>query len=109
MDLSAGRALALIKAAREIASGRGDLLATDHEHGWRRLRAIPGIGSWTVQKMALTGQGRLDQIPAGDLAYLKLVGRLRTGDRRSRATEEEVGAFFEPYAPWAGLAGIYAL
>ena len=52
---------------------------------------------------------RLDQLPAGDLAYLKLVGRLRTGDRRARATEEEVAEFFEPYAPWAGLAGVYAL
>lgn len=109
MDLSAGRAIALVKAAREVTSGRVDLLDPDHERGWRRLRAIRGIGSWTVQKLALTGQGRLDQLPAGDLAYLKLVGRLRTGDPRARATEEEVGEFFEPYAPWAGLAGIYAL
>lgn len=109
MDLSAGRACALIKAAREVASGRVDLFDRDHERGWRRLRAIRGIGSWTIQKLALTGQGRLDQLPAGDLAYVKLVGRLRTGDRHARATEEEVAAFFEPYWPWAGLAGIYAL
>ncbi len=109
MDLSAGRAITLLKAAREVASGRVDLLDADHERGWRRLRAIRGIGSWTVQKLALTGQGRLDQLPAGDLAYLKLVGRLRTGDRRARATEQEVAEFFEPYAPWAGLAGVYAL
>jgi 3-methyladenine DNA glycosylase/8-oxoguanine DNA glycosylase len=109
MGLSAGRALALVKAAREVASGRVDLLDADHEQGWRRLRAIRGIGSWTVQKLAITGQGRLDQLPAGDLAYLKLVGRLRTGARRARATEAEVDAFFEPYSPWAGLAGVYAL
>jgi DNA-3-methyladenine glycosylase II len=107
--LSAGRALALAKAACEVASGRVDLFDPDHESGWRRLRAIRGIGSWTVQKLALTGQGRLDQLPAGDLAYLKLVGRLRTGDRRARATEDEVSAFFERYAPWAGIAGVYAL
>jgi 3-methyladenine DNA glycosylase/8-oxoguanine DNA glycosylase len=109
MDLSAGRAVAMVRAAREVACGRVDLLAPDHERGWRRLRAIRGIGSWTVQKMALTGQGRLDQMPAGDLAFLKLVGRLRTGDPRARASEEEVAAFFERYAPWSGLAGIYAL
>ena len=60
--------------AREVASGRVDLHEPDHERGWRRLRAIRGIGSWTVQKLALRGQGRLDQLPAGDLAYLKLVG-----------------------------------
>jgi 3-methyladenine DNA glycosylase/8-oxoguanine DNA glycosylase len=109
LDLSEGRSLALVRAAREVAAGRVDLLDDDHERGWRRLRAIPGIGSWTVQCLALHGQGRLDQIPAGDLAYVKLVGRLTTGDPRARATEQEVEAFFAPYAPWAGLAGAYAL
>jgi 3-methyladenine DNA glycosylase/8-oxoguanine DNA glycosylase len=62
-----------------------------------------------VQMLALTGQGRLDQLPAGDLAYLKLVGRLRTGNPHSRATEEEVAEFFAPYEPWTGLAGLHAL
>ncbi len=112
LDLSAGRSLALIRAAREVATGRVDLLGEDHERGWRRLRAIRGIGSWTVQCLALHGQGRLDQIPAGDLAYVKLVGRLRGGavvGPFQRATEEEVQEFFAPYAPWAGLAGLYAL
>ncbi len=108
-DLSAGRAVALIHAAREVASGRVDLEDSDHERGWRRLSAIRGIGRWTIQMLACAGQGRLDQLPAGDLAYLKLVGRLRGGDPRARATEEEVDRFFEPYAPYGALAGVYAL
>jgi DNA-3-methyladenine glycosylase II len=108
-DLSAGRAVTLVRAAREVASGRVDLFGGDVEHGWRRLRAIRGIGSWTIQMLGLTGQGRLDQLPAGDLGYLKLVGRVKTGDPWARATEEEVEEFFAPYEPWAGLAGIYAL
>jgi 3-methyladenine DNA glycosylase/8-oxoguanine DNA glycosylase len=107
--LSATRSAALVRAAREVASGRVDLDDADHARAWRRLRAIRGIGSWTIQKLALTGQGRLDQLPAGDLAFIKLVGRLRTGTPWGRATEEEVTEFFAPYAPWAGLAGIYAL
>jgi 3-methyladenine DNA glycosylase/8-oxoguanine DNA glycosylase len=109
LDLADGRALTLVRAAREIATGRVDLDDPDHERGWRRLRAIRGIGSWTLQMLALTGQGRLDQLPAGDLGYMKLVGRLRGGDPRARATEEEVERFFAPYAPWAGLAGLHAL
>jgi 3-methyladenine DNA glycosylase/8-oxoguanine DNA glycosylase len=110
LDLSKGRAVALVRAAHEVASGRVDLHDPDHERGWRRLRAIRGIGSWTVQMLALTGQGRLDQLPAGDVGYLKLVGRLRaSGDPLARATEEEVAEFFAPYAPWAGLAGLHAL
>jgi 3-methyladenine DNA glycosylase/8-oxoguanine DNA glycosylase len=108
-DLSAGRAVALVRAAREVACGRVDLEGPDHESGWRRLRQIRGIGSWTLQTLALTGQGRLDQLPAGDLGYLKLVGRLRGGDPRARATEEEVERLFAPYEPWRGLAGLHAL
>ena len=72
-DLSAGRAAALRRAAHEVATGRTDLAGPDHERGWRRLRAIPGIGSWTVEMLALYGQGRYDQIPAGDLGYLRIV------------------------------------
>jgi 3-methyladenine DNA glycosylase/8-oxoguanine DNA glycosylase len=109
LGLSAGRSLALIRAAREVASGRADLGADEAEPGWRRLRAIPGIGSWTIQTLALTGQGRLDQLPAGDLAYLKLVGRLQTGDPRARATEDDVVEMFARFEEWAGLAGAYAL
>ncbi len=115
-DLTEGRAVALRRAAKEVASGRVDLDADDpheQERGWRRLRSIPGIGSWTVQMLALRGQGRLDQLPAGDLSYLKLVGRLAhhgpPGAPAPRATEAEVVALFEPYEPWAGLAGLHAL
>jgi 3-methyladenine DNA glycosylase/8-oxoguanine DNA glycosylase len=109
LGLAEGRALALVRAAREVAGGRVDLDDPDHEHGWRRLRRIRGVGSWTLQTLALTGQGRLDQLPAGDLAYLRLVGRLQNADPRARATEEEVARFFAPYEPWAGLAGLHAL
>lgn len=110
LDLSAGRCTALIRAAREVATGRVDLLASDHESGWRRLRAIVGIGSWTIEVLALHGQGRYDQIPAGDLSYLKFVGRMRSGgDRRARAGEDEVRELFAPYEEWAGLAGAHAL
>jgi 3-methyladenine DNA glycosylase/8-oxoguanine DNA glycosylase len=108
-ELTEGRAIALVRAARAVASGRVDLHGADHERAWHGLRTIRGIGSWTVQKLALTGQGRLDQLPAGDLAFRKLVGRLRAGDPYARASEQEVAEYFAPYAPWAGLAGAYAL
>jgi 3-methyladenine DNA glycosylase/8-oxoguanine DNA glycosylase len=107
--LTETRALALVKVAREVASGRVDLSHPDHERGWERLRRIRGVGSWTLETMALTGQGRLDQLPAGDLAYLKLVGQLGSPDPRARATEDEVRELFASYEPWAGLAGLHAL
>jgi 3-methyladenine DNA glycosylase/8-oxoguanine DNA glycosylase len=108
-DLAAGRALALRRAATEVDRGRIDLRLGDHERGWRRLRSIPGIGSWTIACLALHGQGRLDAVPAGDLALRKLVGRLRSGDPLARAQESEVLDTFAPYAPWGGLAAAYAM
>jgi DNA-3-methyladenine glycosylase II len=105
-DLSAGRSLALVLCAREVATGRVDL-ARDHEPAWCRLLRIREIGPWTIEKLALHGQGRDDQLPAGDLAYIKLVGRL--GGMGRRATVDEVRDFFAPYAPYEGLAGLYLL
>jgi 3-methyladenine DNA glycosylase/8-oxoguanine DNA glycosylase len=107
-DLAGTRALTLVRAAREVAQGRVDLHDGAHERGWRRLRAIPGIGSWTVEMLALQGQGRNDQVPAGDVGLLKCVGRLlRGGDPYARAQEHEVRAFFAPYEEWAGLAAMH--
>jgi 3-methyladenine DNA glycosylase/8-oxoguanine DNA glycosylase len=103
--LAGKRAIAMVRAAREVHSGRADLAL--HEPAWRRLRAIPNIGAWTLEMLAFHGQGRDDQLPAGDLAYVVLVAQL-TGMRR-RATVDEVRDFFEPYQPYAGLAGLYAL
>jgi 3-methyladenine DNA glycosylase/8-oxoguanine DNA glycosylase len=108
-DLARARALALRRAAREVAGGRVDLHGAQPERGWRRLRAIPGIGAWTVEMLALRGQGRYDQLPAGDLGLLKLVGRILSGgDPRARASEEDVRAMFRPYGEWAGLAAVHA-
>jgi 3-methyladenine DNA glycosylase/8-oxoguanine DNA glycosylase len=106
-DLPQHRAITLRRAAIEVARGRVDLDGTDHEAGWRRLRAIPGIGDWTVEMLALMGQGRDDQLPAGDLGYLKLVGRITTGNPRARADVPEVRGFFERYGAHQGLAGEY--
>jgi 3-methyladenine DNA glycosylase/8-oxoguanine DNA glycosylase len=103
--LAPKRSVALVRAAREVVSGRADL--TRHEPSWRRLRKIPNIGSWTIEMLAFEGQGRDDMLPALDLAYVKLVGALAGLGRR--ATEDEVRAFFAPYEEHAALAGIYAL
>jgi DNA-3-methyladenine glycosylase II len=110
LDLGGARARTLVRVAREVAHGRVDLHGETHEHAWRRLRAIPGIGPWTCEMLALQGQGRYDQVPAGDVGLLKLVGRLQSGgDPYARAEEGEVRAFFAPYGEWAGLAAMHMM
>jgi DNA-3-methyladenine glycosylase II len=104
MDLSAGRAIALRRVARAVAAGRCALEARDSD---LRLQAVSGIGPWTLQCLGLYGRGDPDSLPAGDLGYLKLVGRLQGNGRR--ATAEEVERFYAPYAPFRGLAGEFTL
>lgn len=103
--LAPKRSIAMVRVAREVASGRADLAA--HESTWRRLRTIREIGPWTLEVLAFLGQGRDDQLPAGDLAYMIAVDRWLGLGRR--ASVEEVREFFAPYAPYAALAGLYAL
>jgi 3-methyladenine DNA glycosylase/8-oxoguanine DNA glycosylase len=103
--LAGKRAIAMRRAAREVAAGRVDWAAPD----FPRLLAIPEIGTWTVEMLALHGLGRMDVVPAGDLGYLKLVGQLTTGRPKAIADEAEVRAFFAPYAPYAGLAASHLI
>ncbi len=105
MGLAPRRAIALRAVAREVAAGRCDL--GEAQLSDRRLLAIPEIGPWTVQCLGLYGRGDPDSLPAGDLAYVKLVGRLAHLGRR--ATVEEVEEFYAPYAPYRGLAGAITL
>ena len=116
--LHAKRALAMRARARgEVApraassasaSRRREALASRRRAAPRCSRS-PRSGTWTVEMVALHGLGRLDVVPAGDLGYLKLVGRLATGRPKAIADEAEVRGFFAPYAPWAGLAASYLI
>ena len=104
MDLTEARSLALVRCAREVAAGRADL---DDPASDKRLLAIREIGPWTLQCLGHYGRGDPDSLPAGDLAYVKLVGHLAGLGRR--ATPEEVEDYFEPYRPFRALAGSFAL
>jgi DNA-3-methyladenine glycosylase II len=99
MGLALRRALALRAVAREVTAGRCD---PGERAADSRLLAVPEVGPWTVQCLGLYGRGDYDALPAGDLMYLKLVGRLARLGRR--ATIEEVEEFYAPYAPYRGLA-----
>ena len=104
MGLALKRAIALRSVAGDVAGGRCGLTGPSAD---RRLLATREIGPWTVQCLGLFGRGDPDSLPAGDLMYLKLVGRLARLGRR--ATVEEVEEFFAPYAPFRGLAATWAL
>ncbi len=102
MGLALKRALALRSVAADVAAGRCDPSEPSAD---RRLLSVREIGPWTVQCLGLYGRGDPDSLPAGDLIYLKQVGRLARLGRR--ATVEEVEEFYAPYAPFRGLAAAW--
>jgi 3-methyladenine DNA glycosylase/8-oxoguanine DNA glycosylase len=104
MELVGKRAVALRRLARDVAAGRCRI---ESATGDERLLAMPQIGPWTMQCLGLFGRGEPDSLPAGDLAYVKLVGRLRGEGRR--ATIPEVEEFYAPYEPYRGLVGSLTL
>lgn len=104
MDLAPVRATALRRVAQEVARGRCAIADAAAD---RRLLAISQIGPWTVQCLGLFGRGEMDSLPAGDLGYIKLVGRLAGLGRR--ATVPEVEEFYAPYEPYRGLVGSLTL
>jgi len=103
MGLALKRAIALRTIAREIDAGRCDPADPTAD---RRLLSVREVGPWTVQCLGLYGRGDPDSLPAGDLIYLKLVGKLARLGRR--ATVEEVEEFYAPYEPFRGLAATWS-
>jgi DNA-3-methyladenine glycosylase II len=104
MELVGKRAVALRRLARDVALGRCRIESPD---GDKRLLSLPQIGPWTVQCLGLFGRNEVDSLPAGDLGYIKLVGRLAGLGRR--ATVPEVEEFYAPYKPYRGLVGALTL
>jgi DNA-3-methyladenine glycosylase II len=104
MDLAPVRAAALRRIAIAVAAGR---CRPEDPAADRRLLAIAQVGPWTVQSLGLFGRGEMDSLPAGDLGYIKLVGRLAGLGRR--ATVAEVEEFYASYEPFRGLAATLTL
>lgn len=104
MELVGKRAAALRRLARDVAAGRCRIESPEAD---ARLLAMPQIGPWTVQCLGLFGRNELDSLPAGDLGYIKLIGRLACLGRR--ATLPEVEEFYAPYEPYRGLVGALTL
>ncbi|MFL5771052.1 MAG: DNA-3-methyladenine glycosylase family protein [Chloroflexota bacterium] len=104
-DLSAigmpgARARAIVGFASAVAADQG-LLAASDDLGEivRRLTALPGIGEWTAQYVALRGLKHPDAFPASDLGILRaLAGAGR------RATPAEAIARAEAWRPYRAYA-----
>jgi AraC family transcriptional regulator of adaptative response / DNA-3-methyladenine glycosylase II len=87
---------ALQALAREVAAGRIELhRGAPLEATQEALRALPGIGEWTVQLIAMRALAWPDAFPATDIGVMNALG---TRDPK------EVSARAEAWRPWRSYA-----
>jgi AraC family transcriptional regulator, regulatory protein of adaptative response / DNA-3-methyladenine glycosylase II len=95
------RALGAIAAA--AANDPGLFQAgRDLDESIARLRALPGIGEWTAQYVALRALHEPDAFPAADVGLLRAAARL--DGAKGRPTAQQLLARAERWRPWRAYA-----
>ena len=95
LGLTGGRQNTLRALAIEVASGRLSLDAlADRDEVRSQLAAIPGIGPWTVEYVAMRALGDPDAFPATDLVL-------------RRALEKAGPEHGEAWRPWRAYAAMH--
>ncbi len=93
------RAETLIRLAGALASGELDLgPGSDRAAARRALAALPGIGPWTVELVAMRALGDPDAFPSGDLGIVRAAERLGIGALADAS---------ERWRPWRSYATQY--
>jgi len=102
------RAQALRTLAAEVASGRLVLASrADLESAVALLTALPGVGAWTAQYVAMRALGEPDAFPSGDLGLRHALANGTVPTARALAEQAEAWRPWRAYAAmhlWASLA-----
>jgi AraC family transcriptional regulator of adaptative response / DNA-3-methyladenine glycosylase II len=97
------RAQALRTVAGEVASGRLTLASgVDLESAVAQLKALPGVGAWTAQYVAMRALGEPDAFPSGDLGLRQAIAN-GSGPPTSRVLERRA----EAWRPWRAYAAMH--
>lgn len=99
LGMTGKRAVTVLHLARAVASGelRVDP-AADAEQTRAQLLALPGIGPWTTEYIAMRALGDPDAFPASDLALMKIMGTDKPKVLETQA---------EAWRPWRAYAAIH--
>jgi AraC family transcriptional regulator, regulatory protein of adaptative response / DNA-3-methyladenine glycosylase II len=98
LGLTRSRAATLHALARAVLERRIDFSAAPEEVA-AAMAALPGIGPWTAQYVALRALGEPDAMPTGDLVLRRMTA---AGGRLLSARELEARA--RDWQPWRGYA-----
>ena len=100
--MPAARARAVVAAAAVVASGAVDLDDPDRDAVASRLRAVPGIGPWTVEYLRLRGLGDPDAFPATDLVVRRSASALGLP-----SSDRGLSAHAQRWSPWRSYAAAH--
>jgi len=94
--------------AQLVISGELDLeaLPDDDEEAIALLTKIKGIGRWSAEIYLLFAEGRPDVFPAGDLAVMIELGRLK--GLPEKPSEKQLRELAEAWRPYRGAAAVLA-
>jgi AraC family transcriptional regulator, regulatory protein of adaptative response / DNA-3-methyladenine glycosylase II len=107
LGITGTRQLTLVSLARAVAFGGLDLDSPDPGgHTARALAALPGIGPWTVQYIAMRALRWPDAWPAGDRALQRTFGW--TGDTSPHRASAGCEALSQRWKPWRSYAALRA-
>jgi AraC family transcriptional regulator of adaptative response / DNA-3-methyladenine glycosylase II len=102
LGLPKARAAAIRGLAAAVAAGELDLDAPARPaEALERLRAIPGVGPWTAEYVALRALGEPDAFPATDLGLRRALGPPGR-PLAARALERQA----EAWRPWRAYAAM---
>lgn len=93
--VTGARAQTLHALAELLAAGLSLDPGADRKLARARLLALPGIGPWTADYLALRALGDPDAFPADDLVLKRALGVRTARESTARA---------EPWRPWRGYA-----
>ncbi|MBU1700979.1 MAG: helix-turn-helix domain-containing protein [Candidatus Eisenbacteria bacterium] len=111
IGMPAARARTIRTLARALCDGEPILeLAPDLDTAIERLTALPGIGDWTAQYIAMRALREPDAFPAGDLGLQKALASAfdRAGDRSAgqRPSIVSLRERAEVWRPWRAYAAM---
>ncbi|HER27358.1 MAG TPA: DNA-3-methyladenine glycosylase 2 family protein, partial [Rhodospirillales bacterium] len=103
IGLTSRRAQTIRQLAQAFAQGRLDLSAANGlDEAEKMLCAVPGIGPWTAQYIAMRALSDPDAFPVGDLALLRAINR-----HGENLTAKSLAARAEDWRPWRAYAALH--
>jgi AraC family transcriptional regulator of adaptative response / DNA-3-methyladenine glycosylase II len=99
LGMPGARAKTIVGMARAIADGKLSLMPNaDIEATLEKLRALPGIGEWTAQYLAMRALAWPDAFPHTDLGVMRSLGE---------RNPKRVLALAEAWRPWRAYAVLH--